>query len=66
MGRVFADNRRDGIMETIGKGEYPLASSFYAITLADNDKPNVLRFLDWISSEQGQYLVKKTGYCPVK
>ncbi len=53
-------------LETIGKGEYPSASSFFAITLADNDKPNVLKLLDWIVSEQGQYLVEKTGYCPVK
>ena len=53
-------------LETIGNGEYPLASPFYAITLTDNNKPNVLKFLDWITSEQGQYLVKKTGYCPIK
>ena len=53
-------------LETIGKGIYPLASPFYAITLADNDQPNVLKLLDWIVSEQGQYLVGKTGYCPIK
>jgi phosphate transport system substrate-binding protein len=52
--------------ETIGNGEYPLSSEFFAITLADNDKPNVLKLLDWIVSEQGQYLVKKTGYAPIK
>jgi len=51
-------------METIAQGSYPLASPFFAITLADNEKPNVKKFLDWIVSEQGQYLVKKTGYCP--
>ena len=53
-------------LKTIGNEKYPLASSFFAITLADNNKPNVLKFLDWITSEQGQYLVAKTGYCPVK
>ena len=53
-------------LETIGKGEYLLASLFFAITLADNDKPNVLKLLDWIVSEQGQYLIEKTGYSPVK
>jgi len=53
-------------LETIGKRVYPLASPFFAITLADNNKPNVSKFLAWIVSEQGQYLVKKTGYCPVK
>jgi len=53
-------------LETIKSGTYPLASSFFAVTLADNDKPNVSKFLNWIVSEQGQYLVKKTGYSPIK
>ena len=51
---------------TIGNGTYPLSSSFFAITLTDNNKFNVTKFLEWIVSEQGQYLVKKTGYCPIK
>ena len=53
-------------LETIGNGVYPLTSPFFAITLADNAKPNVSKFLNWILSEQGQYLVEKTGYCPIK
>lgn len=53
-------------IETIKRDEYPLSSQFFAVTLADNEKPNVLKLLDWIVSEQGQQLVEKTGYCPVK
>ena len=53
-------------LETIGNDTYPLSSSFFAVTLTDNYKPNVTRFLEWIVSEQGQYLVKETGYCPIK
>ena len=53
-------------IETINDNTYPLSSHFYAISLADNNKENVLKLLDWITSEQGQYLVKKTGYCPIK
>jgi ABC-type phosphate transport system, periplasmic component len=53
-------------LETIGNNTYPLSSSFFAVTLVDNNKPNVTKFLEWIVSEQGQYLVKKTGYCPIK
>ena len=53
-------------LNTIANGEYPLASPFFAITSADNNKPDVLKFLDWITSKQGQYLVEKTGYCPIK
>ncbi len=52
-------------LETIGNGTYPLSSSFYAITLADNAKPNVAKLLEWLLSEQGQELVEKTGYCRV-
>lgn len=53
-------------LETIRRDEYPLASQFFAVTLSDNGKPNVLKLLDWIVSEQCQQLVEKTGYCPMK
>ena len=52
-------------LETIKDNTYLLSSQFFAISLADNNKENVLKLLDWITSEQGQYLVTKTGYCPV-
>ena len=58
----------DGVypdLETIDNGTYPLSSSFYAISLEDNNKPNVLKLLEWIQSDQGQYLVKETGYSPL-
>ena len=53
-------------LETIGNGTYPMSSPFFAVTLTENNKPNVTKLLEWIVSEQGQYLVKKTGYCPIK
>jgi ABC-type Fe3+ transport system substrate-binding protein len=46
-------------------GATVLVQAVFCITLAGNNKPNVLKFLDWITSKQGQYLVKKTGYCPL-
>ncbi|MDR0770421.1 MAG: substrate-binding domain-containing protein [Burkholderiales bacterium] len=52
--------------ETIKNETYPLAASFFAITLADNEKSNVSKLLDWMASEQGQYLVEKTGYVSIK
>ena len=52
-------------IETINNSSYPLSSQFYAISLVDNNKANVLKLLDWITSAQGQSLVEKTGYCPV-
>jgi len=59
----------DGVypdMEGIADGTYPLSDTFYAVTLEDNDDPAVARLLEWITSEQGQSLVAKTGYTPTK
>ena len=52
-------------LENIENGNYPLASSFYAVTRSDADE-NTLRLLDWVQGKQGQELVKKTGYTPYK
>jgi phosphate transport system substrate-binding protein len=53
-------------IETIQNGTYPYSDTFYAITVnKENQNENVSRFIDWILSEQGQYLVKITGYVPV-
>ena len=48
--------------ETIRDGSYPISSNFYAITLEDNDNPNVEKFIKWILSDEGQYIIEKTGY----
>lgn len=50
---------------TIASGEYPLSAEFYAITAGSNN-PNIDRFIEWILSPQGQYLVEKTGYTSIK
>ncbi|MFC0469640.1 PstS family phosphate ABC transporter substrate-binding protein [Halalkalibacter kiskunsagensis] len=50
--------------ETIRNDEYPITSEFYAIT-AGSDNPNIDVFLQWILSEQGQWLVEETGYVPI-
>ena len=52
-------------LENIENGTYPLASSFYAVTRSDADE-NTLALLEWITGPQGQALVEKTGYTPVK
>ena len=51
--------------ETIANESYPFASNFYAVT---NGEPtgNVKVLIDWILSAEGQCLVEKTGYAPVK
>jgi len=50
--------------ESIANGTYPIASKFYAVT-AGSDNPNVKAFIDWILSEQGQYIVQEVGYTPL-
>jgi len=58
----------DGVLpsrETIMNGNYPFAGDFYVIT-ADSNNENINIFIEWILSEQGQYLVEKTGYIPIK
>lgn len=51
--------------ENIVNGTYPLISNFYAVTRRYNTNPHIRYFIDWIRSEQGQYLVKETGYVPI-
>ena len=59
---------------SIRNESYPIITPFYAITASDRtvkgskDKvnPNLQPFLHWILSEQGQQLVKKTGYFPIR
>ena len=50
--------------ENVANGTYPYSSEFYAVT-AGSENPDVDRFIEWMLSEQGQYLVEKTGYTPL-
>jgi len=53
--------------ETIQNGTYPFSDSFYAIYIDDKNKNvNIEFFIEWILSKQGQELVEKTGYTPIK
>lgn len=52
-------------VENIKNEQYPLASYFYAVTRADDEREQINLFLQWILSEQGQSLIEKTGYNPL-
>ncbi len=59
----------DGIAptkENIVSGAYPLINEVYLITRKDDPNPYVRQMIDFLLSEEGQYLVEKTGYCPLK
>ena len=58
--------------ENILNGAYPFADNFYAITVKHNGvylnterTDNINRFLEWMLSPEGQYLVETTGYIPI-
>ena len=55
----------------IASGAYPFANDFYAVTVLHDGEylnpersGNIAGMLEWIMSEQGQYLVEATGYIP--
>ncbi|MCL2028828.1 MAG: substrate-binding domain-containing protein [Deltaproteobacteria bacterium] len=52
-------------IENIQKGSYPFVANFYAVT---NGEPtgNAKLMIDWILSRQGQEIIEKTGYIPIK
>ncbi|WP_449540239.1 PstS family phosphate ABC transporter substrate-binding protein [Ferdinandcohnia sp. Marseille-Q9671] len=50
--------------ENIQNETYPFVDQFYAIT-AKTDNPHIEAFLTWMTSEQGQEIVEKTGYVPL-
>lgn len=59
----------DGITpshETIGSEDYPLTSNFYMNVRKDHITENTRKLMDWILSDEGQELVSKSGYAPVK
>jgi phosphate transport system substrate-binding protein len=58
----------DGIsptVENIQNDVYLFTETLYAITTG-SESPNVQKLLDWIVSEQGQRLIEKTGYVPIR
>lgn len=58
----------DGVaptVENIQSGTYPITGPLYAVTWEGNDNPNVALLLDWILSEEGQWIISETGYVPL-
>lgn len=48
--------------ENIKNGSYPIVTPIYAVTYEENTNENVERLLEWILSEEGQYIIEETGY----
>ena len=48
--------------ENIRNGSYSIVTPIYAVTYEENTNENVDTLLDWILSEEGQYIIEETGY----
>ena len=48
--------------ENIRNGRYPIVTPMYAVTYEENTNENVDLLLQWILSEEGQYIIEETGY----
>ena len=53
-------------VENIQSEAYPITAPVYAVTYKDNPNKNVKLLIDWILSDEGQYIIEKTGYVGVK
>ena len=70
--RLLALNGVEPTRETIRDGSYPISSNFYAVTASPIGEPapeeeneELRALLDFILSDQGQWLVEQTGYVGV-
>lgn len=52
--------------ENIENGTYPLTADLCLITRSSDPDPNVQKMIDFILSEDGQQIVRKTGYAGLK
>ena len=48
--------------ENIKNGKYPIVTPIYAVTYEEQTNENVDKLLDWILSDEGQYIIEETGY----
>ena len=48
--------------ENIHNGLYPIITPVYAVTYAGNSNENVNKLIDWMLSDEGQYIIEETGY----
>ncbi len=52
--------------ESIKNGKYPIVTPIYAVTYEEQTNENVNKILDWILSDEGQYIIEETGYVGVE
>lgn len=48
--------------KNIRNGSYPILTPIYAVTYKENQNGNADKLLEWILSDEGQYIINETGY----
>ncbi|MBQ2944975.1 MAG: substrate-binding domain-containing protein [Clostridia bacterium] len=59
----------DGVapsVENIKNGSYPVVTPLYAVSYENNQNPNVDALLNWMLSDEGQYIIEETGYVGIQ
>lgn len=59
----------DGVapsVDSIKSGSYPIVTPVYAVTYEGNDNPNVELLINWMLSDEGQYIIEETGYVGIR
>lgn len=63
--KVLAVNGVTPNLQNVQSGAYPFSQTVFAVTTG-NESENTQKFIEWITSSQGQELVEKTGYVPIR
>ena len=64
--KILKINGIEPTVETIADGSYPVAGGVYAVYRKGEKNPNVQKTIDFMLSPEGQKIVEKSGYIPVK
>ena len=59
----------DGVypsVENIKSGAYAIVTPLYAVTYRECKNENAARLIDWILSDEGQFIIEETGYSGIK
>ena len=64
--KMLSVNGVEPDIENIASGAYPVTSSIYAVYRKGESNENVYKAVDFMLSKDGQDIVEKSGYIPVK
>ena len=64
--KMIAVSGVEPTVENIQNRTYPLIAPVYAVTYEGNTNPNVDLFINWMLSDEGQYIISESGYVGMK